>query len=156
MTLYNKLDSITDYFIDKNNKDKKGLSNKKLQKLLYYSQAWNLVFFGKRLFKEDIEAWMHGPAIPYIYFKYKDFGFNDINKKINKDIFKELTKDETKLLDDIWNTYGNRDADSLELLTHSEKPWREARGSKAPYESSSNVISVDSMKKYYEQRIKKS
>jgi len=152
---HKKIDTIADYFIDKNNLEKKGLTNKKLQKLLYYSQAWNLVFNKKKLFNENIEAWMHGPAIPYIYFKYKEFGFNDIKKEIEKNNFAELSKEERELLDSVWNTYGNFDADYLEMLSHSEDPWREARKNIAPYESSDKIISLDKMQRYYEQKIQK-
>lgn len=48
----------------------------KLQKLLYYAQAWSLVFRGKALFYEDIEAWVHGPVIPLVYQRYKHHGYN--------------------------------------------------------------------------------
>jgi len=56
-------DLIADYFIYKGKEENKPITNKKLQKLLYYSQAWYLVFNKKPLFKDKIEAWVHGPAI---------------------------------------------------------------------------------------------
>ena len=34
----------------------------KLQKLVYYSQAWSLVWDDKPLFRERIEAWANGPG----------------------------------------------------------------------------------------------
>jgi uncharacterized phage-associated protein len=37
------------------------ITNLKLQKLLYYTQAWYLAFTGQPLFSESIEAWVHGP-----------------------------------------------------------------------------------------------
>ena len=36
------------------------LTNLKLQKLLYYAQAWYLVLLNKPLFAEDFQAWAHG------------------------------------------------------------------------------------------------
>ncbi|HCU23588.1 MAG TPA: hypothetical protein DF383_01115, partial [Deltaproteobacteria bacterium] len=39
----------------------------KLQKLVYYSQAWSLVWDEKPLFKEKIEAWTNGPVVPALY-----------------------------------------------------------------------------------------
>ncbi|MGH2922383.1 MAG: Panacea domain-containing protein, partial [Gaiellaceae bacterium] len=39
----------------------------KLQKLLYYCQVWHLVWEGKPLFSERIEAWSNGPVVRDIY-----------------------------------------------------------------------------------------
>lgn len=150
-----KVFTVVDYFISKNNKEKIGLTNKKLQKLLYYAQAWNLVFFNKKMFDEDIEAWVHGPAIPIVYSKYKDFGFNNIEAKVDEKDFSQLSDDEKKLLDDIWSVYGKYDAGYLEMLSHSEDPWIKARNQQAPYENSSNIISPDLMKQYYGRQISK-
>lgn len=35
----------------------------KLQKLVYYSQAWSLVWDDDVLFPEEIEAWANGPVV---------------------------------------------------------------------------------------------
>ena len=48
----------------------------KLQKILYYAQGYYLAKENRPLFKEDFEAWAHGPANPGIYDKYKDYGNN--------------------------------------------------------------------------------
>jgi len=51
------------------------ITHLKLQKLLYYAQAWCIVLSGKSLFEDDFEAWSHGPVLPGIYHDYKHFGF---------------------------------------------------------------------------------
>ena len=45
------------------------LSPLKLQKLLYYEQAWSMVFFGREqtLFAEAPQAWVNGPVYPSVY-----------------------------------------------------------------------------------------
>ena len=43
----------------------------KLQKLLYYCQAWYLVWNDKPLFSENIEAWANGPVIRELYNFHK-------------------------------------------------------------------------------------
>src|SRR3954452_12363813 len=43
------------------------LTAMKLQKLLYYSQAWSLVWDEAPLFQEPIEAWANGPVVPVAY-----------------------------------------------------------------------------------------
>jgi uncharacterized phage-associated protein len=78
---YRKLTSVLDigrYFIYLANQNHKPITNKKLQKLVYYSQAWSLVLNNKKLFNEPIEAWVHGPAVRSLYCRYKNFGFSPI------------------------------------------------------------------------------
>ena len=39
----------------------------KLQKLVYYCQAWSLVWDEEPLFDELIQAWANGPVIPALF-----------------------------------------------------------------------------------------
>ncbi|NGX32563.1 MAG: hypothetical protein K1060chlam4_00611 [Candidatus Anoxychlamydiales bacterium] len=143
--------AVADYFIYLGSKDKtKAVSNKKLQKLVYYSQAWSLVLNNKILFDDKIEAWIHGPVIPILYKKYKKFGFqhlsmNDHNYKPEK----KIPKDILNLLNEVWRIYGKYDADYLELLTHEEDPWIITRNNIDPKVISSKTIPVDLMKIFY-------
>lgn len=141
------LNSVSDYFVWKSAEAGKPITNKKVQKLAYYAQAWNLVFEdGKSLFPDQIEAWMHGPAIRNLWHKYKKYGYqgiSDIPAKV------ELSKDQTLLLEEIWRVYGKYDAAYLEALTHSEDPWLSARQGLEVDETSSIVITNDSMRTYY-------
>ncbi len=145
--------SVAEYFVDRANKEEKKITNKKLQKLVYYAQAWSLVLRDKKLFNEKIEAWVHGPAIKSVYIKYKDFGFNPIEKETDRDVIKSISADSQKLLDSVWSVYGNLDAGYLEMLTHSEKPWQEAREGLQSSENSENEISLKTMKKFYTQKL---
>lgn len=123
----------------------------KLQKILYYAQGYYLAMFDEELFKEEFQAWAHGPANPDIYESYKEYGFSAIDKP----------KGEVPLLDDalidflydIWNTYGIFDGKYLEKLTHQETPWIEARGDCKEGESCTNIISKDSMKTFFKRKI---
>ncbi len=146
--------SVAEYFIDKANKDKKPITNKKLQKLVYYTQAWSLVLKNKKLFNEKIEAWVHGPAIKSLYIKYRKFGFNPIQKRVDNTLLKSLSSENKKLLDSVWSVYGGFDADYLEMLTHSEIPWNEAREGLQNSENSENEISLKTMKSFYSQKLK--
>src|SRR3954463_13629493 len=47
------------------------MSAMKLQKLVYYCQAWSLAWTDEELFREEIEAWSNGPVIPSLYRKHK-------------------------------------------------------------------------------------
>ncbi len=144
-----QLDGVSDYFVCKSNQLQKPITNKKIQKLAYYAQAWCLVFNdGKNLFDDPIEAWMHGPAIRSLWHKYKKYGYNPITKTPQTP---NLDADTTSLLEEIWRVYGKYDAEYLESLTHSEDPWRKAREGLEVDESSSIVIKNSDMKQYYAQ-----
>ncbi|MBD3330642.1 DUF4065 domain-containing protein [Candidatus Peregrinibacteria bacterium] len=141
---------IAEYFLSKAKEENKPISNKKLQKLLYYAQAWHLALYGEKLFKEDIEAWIHGPAVRKIYTLYKKFGFAPITiNKIPTEKLNKLQKKQINLLEEIWKIYGKYDADYLEQLSHSEPPWQKAREGLDSTMSSKNIISDEEMKKYY-------
>lgn len=122
------------------------ISNLKLQKLLYYAQAWNLVFTDEELFDEDIEAWVHGPVVPKIFRRFKAFQWKTIDEPVTP------LKDESvrNHLDEVLNVYGDLSARQLERLTHSERPWIEARKGLALDESGNTVITPESMKSFYE------
>lgn len=141
--------------------NKKGdtISPKKLQKLLYYLEAWYLVNFeGRSLIDEDFEAWIHGPVVPEVYHKLKHAGFNNIKVIDDEEdtaddqvssIKNQLSEDEIGLIYAVLDKYGGLSSLELELLTHNEKPWLEARDGLAPHEASNNKISKESMKNYY-------
>lgn len=137
------------------------VSHKKLQKLLYYVEAWHLVNFNYPLLKEDFQAWVHGPVIPELYQKLKVFGFNDLkvvndeNSTVDQQIEKIIednglhSEDKIGFIHQVLDNYGPLSSFDLELLTHNEKPWIEARGNCAPHENCSNVISKATMQEFY-------
>lgn len=143
-------DTIADYFIAFANETGSLITNLKLQKLVYYAQAWNLVINQKELFPDKFEAWVHGPVLPNLYKKYRVNKWGPINKDIKlDDVKKNLGEDEIKLLKDVADVYFELDAYKLEKLTHIEEPWLEARGTLAENEPCTNEISTDTMKRYY-------
>ena len=146
---------VAHYFISKNKATNKGLSNKKLQKLLYYAQAWSLVLHKKKLFEHKFEAWIHGAALPMIYHKYKEYGFKDITDEYDESEFDALTKKEKQLLDEVWLVYGKHDANYLELLNHNEEPWQNARKGRPFSKPSTAKISEEDMRRYYGDKLQR-
>ncbi len=142
---------IAKYLIWKTNKNNKGITNKKLQKEVYYSQAWNLALYDEPLFKEEVEAWIHGPTIPIVYKRYKKYGYDLIKEHIKDSVISDFNLDgrTVGLLDNIYDVYGKYDADYLEILTHSEDPWQNAREGLNCNEFSKAIISLEDMKNYY-------
>ena len=149
----NKTLLVAEYILKKAQDSNRPITNKVLQKLLYYSQAWSLVLKNKKLFNDDIEAWVHGPAIPVVYRAYNQFSYSPITDKIIKTDFEPLTSSELELIDEVWNIYGEFDGDYLETLTHREAPWLNARNGLEPFESSHKKISLTDMKNYYGKRL---
>lgn len=142
---------VADYFLSllqPENGD--SITHLKLQKLVYYAQAWHLVFFDKPLYNDRIEAWVHGPVVPDLYRKYRDIYPNDvINIDPNKFDIPEFSKDKKALLNEVYSVYGELSGAHLEELTHSEDPWLFARGNRHPLEKCSEPITLKSMKEYY-------
>jgi len=133
---------IANWFLNKEN-----MTQKKIQKLCYYAQAWCYALIGKRLIKSDFQAWIHGPVSPVLYDKFKQFGYATI--KINGAYKCSIEKDDIDLLEDVWETYGDKTGNALEALTHRELPWIEARRGYAEDERCTVVISPETMKTYY-------
>ena len=122
------------------------MTHKKLQKLCYYAQAWHCALYGEKLFEDEIQAWIHGPVIPSIYPIYADYKWDNIPQHAGEVRVSEKSLD---ILEAVYNTYGGFSGDQLELLTHSEAPWQDARKGFEAWEPCNNAISTDSMSKYY-------
>lgn len=118
----------------------------KLQKLLYYSQAWSLVWDEKPLFRAKIRAWTNGPVIPEIYRYHK--GKFKVSKW-ERGNARKLDKDQKETVDAVLKHYGNKTGQELSDLTHREEPWRNARSNTETSQGKSPEITLASMGEYY-------
>jgi len=144
----NKLINISEYFLNKIDPEAgESITPLKLQKLVYYAQAWFLAF-NSSLVQEDFQAWVHGPVIPSLYVHYREYGSANIPKVYSFDacVFEQ---EELNILDMIWSVYGKYDAKYLERLTHAEKPWVNARQGLDRKERCNNIISKQEIQDYY-------
>ncbi|MGK7927026.1 MAG: Panacea domain-containing protein [Spirulina sp.] len=123
------------------------ISPLKLQKLLYYAQAWSLVLREKPLFSEEIEAWVSGPVVREVWDEYQAYKYRDIPAPDAENI--EFEDDEIEVLEEVWEAYGELSARQLRELTHAETPWLNARNGLEPAEKSAKPISHEAMKAYY-------
>lgn len=139
---------IAEYIIGFSQRHGDPISNLKLQKLLYYSQAWFLALFDTPLFNERIEAWVHGPVVPPVYGDFKAWSWTPIVTQFDPDGI-QLPENVKAHVQEVLEVYGGMSAYQLEQLTHSEEPWLKARGNTPPDEPSTAVISHDDMKAYY-------
>lgn len=100
------------------------ITSMKLQKLVYYSQAWSLVWDERPLFPDEIEAWAGGPVVRALFNAHQ--GEFMVREEPEGDLT-ELDEDATDTIDAILRTYGDKTGKWLSDLTHSEKPWQDAR-----------------------------
>lgn len=122
------------------------LSTMKLQKLVYYCQAWHLVWEDRPLFDEHIEAWANGPVVPDLYREHR----GDFQRKTwPRGDLRSLKTDEKTTIESVLDFYGPMDAFVLSELTHREQPWKSARGNLPPGARGSQEITQASMAEYY-------
>jgi uncharacterized phage-associated protein len=122
------------------------LTTWKLQKLVYYCQAWSLVWDEKPMFSARIEAWANGPVVPQLYrlhrgeFKVSSWPHGDA---------KRLNNIERETVNAVLEFYGQQSSQWLSDLTHREDPWVNARRG-VPAEAPSNAeITIGAMSDYY-------
>lgn len=124
-----------------------------LQKLLYFIQGIYSALYGKPLFEEDCRAWVHGPVYPEVYTLFRDFKYNpidDVRFGLLKGTDDVLTEEERDVIDRVVNTFGIYGGKVLEKITHNEEPWKSARKGYGDQVPSSELVSKDSIRKYYE------
>jgi uncharacterized phage-associated protein len=106
-----------------------------LQKLVYYSQAWSIVWDEQPLFSEPVEAWEKGPVVGALR-----------NRRVAGDPTK-LSEIQRSTISAVLAFYGGRSGEWLSKLTHREPPWVEARtrakGRQNP------VITHDAMRAFF-------
>lgn len=121
----------------------------KLQKLLYYCEAWHLVWDAESLYPDRIEAWANGPVVPTVYQKHRGHYMVDSWPDGDTSV---LTDSQNESIDAVVKFYGRFRGYQLAELTHREAPWRDARarGGLEPGERGNVEIDRESMRMYYE------
>lgn len=133
---------VTKYILEKNGPT----TAMKLQKLVYYCQAWSLCWDDAPLFSEEIQAWANGPVVRELFKKFQgqyfvsDTDEGDSNK---------LSPEQKETVDRVIDFYGKKSAQWLIDLTHAEDPWRDARKGIPDGVPSDSPISLASMGEYY-------
>lgn len=131
----------------------------KLQKLLYYVQAWHLAFFKLPLFRGRFQAWIHGPVSREIYDRfsatkslYSSVGSEDMQAGFDP----EGLDAEVKLhINNVLEVYAPLSDSQLEDQTHSEEPWIRARQGFLPTQRCEVEIEEPLMGDYYARRLDK-
>lgn len=119
-----------------------------LQKALYYTQGFNYAFNNNFMFKEDCQAWAHGPVYRDIYLKYKDYRFEPIDKV---DTFDDSVFSPTELavLESVAKNICCYSGKVLEMFTHNERPWLELRVDIPDDAKMNMIISKEAIADYF-------
>lgn len=132
---------LADYMLQR-----RAMTAMKLQKLVYYAQAWHLAWDGEELYEEPIEAWANGPVVRELYelhrgqFSLSSWPIGDRTA---------LSHGERETVDAILETYGEKGAQWLSEQTHRERPWQAARAGIPTGRRSSATIDIESMRRFY-------
>lgn len=151
---------VARYIINYSNKEEYGVSNLKLQKLLYFIQAEYLAGTDEKrpCFADEIEAWDFGPVVPSVYKEYRQYGGSNIpsvtdyyevndcweiqRKKFNDDIIKKEDRDIIEYVVDGLKDYA---ASALVKITHHQSPWIDAYAA-----GKNHIISKKAIQEYFE------
>ena len=161
--MYKVLD-VCRYIINYSNREDYGVSNLKLQKLLYFIQVYFLMNSKENepCFGERIEAWDFGPVVPVAYHEYKQYGSTDIppvESYIDFDVdnpwsvsMTEYDEDcicdeDKKLINAVVKKLADYSATDLVDITHRQAPWKDVY-----VQHENNEITIDSIRKYFSER----
>jgi uncharacterized phage-associated protein len=122
------------------------MSAMKLQKLVYYSQAWSLALTGRPLFSEEIQAWAHGPVVYELFDRHR--GQFVVTGWPAGDP-RRLQPEARSLVEAVAGYYGTLPAETLSAMTHAEAPWKLARAGVPEGSRSGAVITHESMARFY-------
>ena len=135
---------VAKYIVEK----KRKMTAMKLQKLIYYSQAWSLVWDDEPLFNDRIEAWLNGPVLPILYEEHKGKYFVLIEDIANGNS-SNLTENKKDSINKVLDYYGDKSSKWLSDLTHLEDPWKNARKGLSEEERGNKEITHAAMVEYY-------
>lgn len=110
------------------------MSHLKLQKLLFYCDAYHLAYFDTQLIEDEFEAWVHGPVSRKVFksladksILYSDLEYSPIQDMDEDEIFESLNSSQKELIKSVLQLLHTWTGFQLEKATHHETPWTEAR-----------------------------
>lgn len=129
---YNVLD-IACFVINKHNElyPKNGITNLRLQKLLYFVQAYFIIKYKKICFSEKIVAWPSGPVVIEAYEEFKKYGRSNIETVKYYGVFSEnpvhdniIHCNHKEIICSAIEIFKDYDDSKLVDITHCQTPWK--------------------------------
>lgn len=125
------------------------ISPLKLQKLLYYCEGWTIAITDEELFpRENFQAWVHGPVNLRTYHAFNtSYGmFDPIDTPKSALLDASVTVEQRAIINRVFEVYNQHSGTQLEMMTHAEKPWIEARGTLEANMHSDKIINKATMR----------
>ncbi len=147
-----KIVPVAKYLLTLADTSNTSLNPLKLQKLLYYCEGWTLAITDKELFPgENFQAWLHGPVNVTVYHAFnKSYGmFDPIAPPKAAPLDARTSVEQRAILERVFEVYNQYTGSELEMMTHAEKPWIEARGTLEPTMHSDTIISKETMREEF-------
>jgi uncharacterized phage-associated protein len=114
-------------------RDEDDMTEMKMHKMLYFAQKTHYKNFGKWLFEEDFEGWVHGPV-------NKEVRSNFTTIKLTPFDIDELTPEEEYTIRETVFEYGQYDAFTLREMSHDDKAYLNSREGLGPNERGNRII----------------
>lgn len=126
--------------------DRQGpMSTWKLQKLVYYSQAWSLVWDDDVLFPEEFEARANGPVARELYTAHRgQYRVSQLDRG-SPEVLSEIQQETVGA---VLKFYGDKSPQWLSDLTHMQAPWQDAGRGILDGVRRETVISKESLAEY--------
>lgn len=115
------------------------------QKVLYYAQAWHLVWHGRPLYPDVIHAYEMGPVV-------EDARHHDIamdGPMASHVDTPSLSEGEKATIDAVFAYYGQFTGTQLIARTHSESPWKRHYEDVPTHRVGREIIPVDEIRQFY-------
>ena len=113
----------------------------KLQKLVFYSWAWSLVWYDQLLFMEPVEAWENGPVVRELYMLHRG------QRTVQNVTGNPAAILDTRAIDRVLVAYGGWSPQELRDTAHEEEPYGKARN-----KGRNTIITAASARRYYGRR----
>ncbi len=140
---------VAGYLLWLADRDRSGIDHLKLQKLVYYAQAFHLGSEGEALFNETLHAWRYGPASPDLWSRecYRR-GLIEPPDASGEEAFSDRQRELVEL---VYERF--RDLSGIELVhrTHEEAPWQQA--TERSRDGGDDTITHEQMRLYYRDRL---
>ena len=129
------------------------MTSMKLQKLVYYCQAWSLAWVGIPLFPEEFEAWENGTVCYELWEKHSDLFIVD-EQFLSDYSYNQLNECQLETINTVLDAYSTETPLQLSSRVKSERPWVETRA-KMIEEGASFEMVIDKaiMQEYYASKI---
>lgn len=119
----------------------------KLQKLVYYCQAWHLAITDEPLFLEPCRAYVDGPVVEDV--RHARIDPHSRRPMYNKADMDGLNDTIESIVELVCRQYGGLSGDELSALTHEEDPWLEGRAGLTDNEPSRQPLRRQTMATFY-------